>query len=250
MKISNAQPHEFEATVKHICTLCGFPAVPPDKLNVMIYFLKDNHGNNTLEELQSAFSAMAAGRLDEKMDNFKSLTGLSASRILEAYRRQNTKAKGTTNDPPEGRSWATDETREIIRNYNGRIIQFNDEVTRDERDMLMRFWINKHYKTYKENGRDDLLTTGTYDFLMEKGILRIENETLQKLSGDYNIDLMTWRDVKELGRRLKAKEDLQQNSSRSGFRAMMKKTDVKPLEFAEKRAAVAVYFDSLKEEPF
>lgn len=248
--MKNATYKDFEKTAGYICALCGFPAVSTDKMNTLVNFLRDNHGNDSLESLEAAFNSLAAGRLDEKMDSFKSLTGLSASRVLTAYMRERNKSKGTVNEAPDGKNWTTDDTRQIIFNYNGRTVLFNEDVTKEESEMLMRFWINKHFNTYKQNGRNDLLTVGTYDYLMNKGILRIENDRLQKYDGDGYTDLMHWNQVKDLALRLKYTEDGMLNSNKAGFRSMMKKPEGKPMEFAEKRAAVAVYFDSLKSEPF
>jgi len=72
MKIADVSHADFKKVIIYISSLCGYPSQTEDKLEIIYKFLKDQHGHNTIEELTDAYNQLAAGRLDEKMDSFKS----------------------------------------------------------------------------------------------------------------------------------------------------------------------------------
>lgn len=229
--------------IGYITSLCGYPTVSTDKMNVLLEFLRETHGHNTSEELSEAYKALAAGRLDEKMDNFKSITGMSASRVLQSYLRN--KKTETQTYAPEGRSFASDDTKELIFKYNGRQVMFNDEVTQDEHYMLMDHWIEKHLENYRLLKRPDLLTSTGFDYLEKKGILRVSGGMLQKKFMDSYMDLKAWTTIETMAVRMKFEEDSMITKNRSNLKKMLSPTIGMPLDEVKKKVALWVYFDSL-----
>jgi len=254
MKIVETNQTDLNNTYSYICSLCGYPALSQDKINILTSFLRNQHGYNTVDELTEAYNQLAAGRLDEKMDSFKSLTGLSASRVLSAFMRERGKGQDTgIQEPPEGKSWTSDDTRSIIRNYNGRVVLFNEDVTEDEYKMLMQFWINRHYHTWKERegklDRDAFLTIGTYRYLEKQGLIRIQDDQLQAWDGKAYVYLAPVKQVKEMAIRLQFSEDMQLNKDKS-IKDLRKKQTSMTVSDAEQKVAVGLYFASLQNEPF
>ncbi len=201
-------------------------------------FMQENHGRNTLDDLQNAFVALAAGRLDEKMDNIKSLTGLSASRVLQAYRRNISQHTPDEYDP--NRSRMTDENIELLKAFNGRLVIYNDEVTKEEHDYLMDYWINESMEQYKHHRRADLLTETAFDHLNRKGLLKIDD--------GVQVNLGTWQTtvtaatLKQLAIKIKTMEE---SMGSSGLRRMLSPSAGRPVESCYKRVAVASYFDTI-----
>lgn len=196
---------DFKRAFNQICSLCGYPAVKDDKIEVFINFLRYNHGTDTIDDLINAFNALAAGRLDEKMDSFKSLTGLSASRVLSAYKRLNTKSNPIEEDP---RSRMTDENMELIFNRTGRKVYFNDDLNQDEKDYLMEYWMKENEKLYLASGRANGITATSFDYLINKGEIRKENDMLQIRRNGQFIDLCYWSEIERGGKTLKKEEDV------------------------------------------
>lgn len=229
---------DFEKAAAYICSVCGYPAVTTDKLKVLMQFMQENHGRNTLDDLQNAFISLAAGRLDEKMDNIKSLTGLSASRVLQAYRRNISQHTPDEYDP--NRSRMTEENIELIKAFNGRPVFYNDEVTKEEHDYLMDYWINESKEQYKRHRRADLLTETAFNHLKNKGLLKIDD--------GVQVNLGTWQTtvtgatLKQLATQMKSMED---SMGSGGFRRMLSPSAGRPIESCYKRVAVASYFDTI-----
>lgn len=241
MTISQLPDADLIKTFKYICNLCGYPEVGHEKLPVLIDFLRLNHGHNTTDELTDAYRALASARLEEKVDNFKSLNGMAASRVLQAYMRSRKKDTSfQTND--KGR--LSDDNRELIHSYNGETVMFNHEVTPDMRKMLMRHWIQRQKENYMEIKRADLLTATSFDFLMEEGTVRISGEMFQVFTDNTYKDICPWEEIERLGKRLVATEEMQINKNRStGFRRMLSPSAGGSQKDGIKRMAVAVYFD-------
>lgn len=244
MNLSSMPRDEFERLVGYITNLCGYPAVTSDKMNVLIDFLRVNHGHNTSDELTDAYRALASARLEEKIDNFKSLTGMSASRVIQAYMR--TRKNKESNLPKNDSGYLTDDSREVIRGYNGRNVMYNHEVSDDERKVLMRHWIGKQQENYSELKRADLLTASSFVFLENEGTLRVKNGMLQKFQDNLYQDLCPWATVEDRGKRLVASESIMMSNAReTSFRRMMSPSAGGSVEDGIRRMAVAIYFDSL-----
>lgn len=255
MKLSEISTADLKLTADYICSLCGYPSLNEEKLNVLSGFLRDQHGHNTAKDLMEAYNQLASGRLDEKMDTFKSLTGLSASRVLCAHMREKAKAKGTISDEaPTGKSWASDDTREIIRNFNGRTVLFNEDVTRDERDALMKHWINRHYVAWAERAnkpdRDAFLTTGTYQFLEEKGLIRIKDDQMQAWQDKAYVTIASMDDIRQVAVALQYREDTQMNAGKTFRELAQKKVGTLTVDQATMKVIVGKYFLWLGSEPF
>lgn len=238
--LRNTSHEDFKKAFNQICSLCGYPAVKDDKTDTFINFLKYNHGSDTIDDLINAFNAMAAGRLDEKMDNFKSLTGLSASRVLSAYKRLNAKPNAIEEDT---RSRMTDENTELIFNRTGRKVYFNDDLTLDEKDYLMQYWMQENEKQYLATGRADHITTSSFDYLVNKGIIRKENNTLQIYQNGQFVDICYWSEIERGGKTLKKEEELiLSNVKVSPIRRAPGKSVNE--EDAIKRYAVMIYYSN------
>ena len=255
MRISEANQTALNSAYTYICNLCGYAALNQEKINVLTSFLRDQHGHNTAKDLMEAYNSLASGRLDEKMDTFKSLTGLSASRVLCAHMREKAKAKGTISDEaPAGKSWASDDTREIIRNFNGRTVLYYEEVTPEERDVLMKHWINRHYVAWDERAnepdRDAFLTTGTYQFLEEKGMIRIKDDQLQAWQDKAYVTIASMDDIRRVAVALQYREDTQMNAGKTFRELAQKKVGTLTVDQATMKVIVGKYFLWLGNEPF
>ena len=243
MKLNQIPDLDLQRTLKYICNLCGYPEVSSEKAPTVIKFLRDYHGHNTDAELISAFEAMAAGRLEEKVESFKSLTGLSASRVLQAYARQK-RSNQTLKEMPDGKSEASEDTIRLIQQFSNRTIRFNQEISESEHRMLMDHWIGIQRENFKSNQRVDMLTSTTFDYLEKNGSLRIKNDVLQMWDGKSYIDLMPWEQVQDLGLRQKAAEDKSLNNfNRREFRTIGAPCLGDSLEKVTKRVAVSIYFE-------
>lgn len=250
MKLSEISQEEFIKLTGNITTLCGYPSITQDKLNILTAFLHDIHGHNTVDELMSAYRSFAAGRLDEKLESMKSLTGMSASRVLQSYLR-NTK-KDTNSAIPEkdstgkDRSFVNDENKKLIFDYSGRWVTYRDELTEEEENYLMQYWVNQSKENYKKHKRPDLLTSVSYDFFIRNGTLRRSGDMFQCWTGKTYEDVCPWTRLEDGGKRLKFNEDQAiQKSKQGNFRQMMSHSAGGSLENAVKRFAVSVYFDTI-----
>jgi hypothetical protein len=242
MTISQIPRSEFEKTIGYITTLCGYPALTQDKMNVLIDFLRLNHGYNTADELTDAYRALASARLEEKVESFKSLSGLSASRVLQSYLRAKRK---DTAQPAAGDRKISEENRKIIKNYNGRDVIFQDDLTTDERNTLMRHWINESRLNYKQINRPDLITSTSFDFLSNEGTLRVHENMLQRWTGHDYVDLCSWSVVRERAGKLVYQEEMMFSKNSDHARRMMSPVAGTGIDNAIKRMAVAIYFDSI-----
>lgn len=242
MRLSQLPDNDFARTLKYVCNLCGFPEPNHEKQQVIISFLKANHGNNTDEDLIQAFTALASGRLDEKAESFKTLTGLSASRVLQSYARQ--RRVEAFNELPPGKTVANDETIKLIQQFSGRMIRFDQEITRDEHRMLMDHWISQQRENYRIHKRVDLLTSTSFDYLEKNGTLRVKGDYLQMFDGKTYINIVPWMNCQNQGNRLKAQEQLQLNTP-TEFRTMTSPSAGGSLSDAVKRVAMGYYFDYL-----
>jgi hypothetical protein len=235
MKLAHTPDADFLKVLNHICILCGYPALSPDKSSVVISFLRNTHATATTEDLSDAFNQLAAGRLDEKMDGFKSVTGLSCSRVLQAYLRQR---QATTTRSEQVSGVISEENREIILAYNGRAVYHNADLTGDERDYLNNYWIEKQRENYIRTRRMECISITAFDFLERTGRLRIENGQLQKLHGQTYVTIAQWETVEDMGMRYKQSED-----------AMMRDPDriclgtLRSVSEAVKKTAVSIYFE-------
>lgn len=242
MRISQMSDLDLMRTFKYISNLCGYPEVSQDKSQVLLKFIREEHGHNTDTDLISAFTALAAGRLEEKQDGLKSLTSLTASRVLQAYTRQK-KISSKVDDIPEDKSVASEETIRLIQQYSNRVIRFNQEVTKDERAMLMDHWIGKQRENYKLYRRVDLLTSTSFDYLEHNGTLRIKDDAFTMWDGKTYIEIARWSEIEELGINQKRREDITLNQKNVEFRRMMSPSAGGSLKDAVKRVAMSIYFE-------
>ena len=248
MKINNEPLGDLTKRIGYLCNLCGWAVPGHDKMQVVIDFLRQEYGYHDVDDLGNAFHAFAAGRLDEKLDqSLKAMAPPSIARIMQSYSR--IKMANTSSQPSkdEGRSYISDENKDLIYKNFGRTVLFTDEVLPAEREFLMRYWIGKQQEQFYTHQRADLLTPSSFDFLIEmKDMVLTGNQLRYKTVNGYVL-LCDWDEVEDKGTRLKVSEDLALEKSREdGFRKLMSPLAGGSLTDAIKRAAVAIYYDKIK----
>lgn len=246
MKIKDCSYNDFRVTVNYICSLCGFPMCQEDKAQIAFNFLRQNHGYNELDELQTSFEALAAGRLDEKMDSFKSFTGLSASRVLQSHGRIKKQAEGNVPQPDAGKSFLTDENRILIMDRFQRNVVFNEDLTDHEKDYLMNHWIEINRQDYYKHGRADLLASTSFDYLEKNGTIRNHNGEFQYFQNNLYNTICSWSEIQAGGLRMKNQEDMAASKNKN-WKALMGRQSDSNLDGCIKRYAVSVYFDQIIE---
>ena len=249
MKLKETSYADFEKTVSYICSLCGFPSVTGFKLNTLADFMRSEYGQSTLEDLQNAFVSLASGRLDEKLEGVKSLTGMTASRVLQSYMRNRKQEQPAKIEQKDGkdRSFVNDENRQLLFDKFGRWYTFADELGDAENNYLMEHWVEENRKAYKGIRKPYLLTASSFDYFERMGTLRVKDGMLQYFENKTYNDLMPWSQVEQGGVRLKYSEETMLAKSREGslIRNMGLRPAVVTLEDATKRYAVSVYFETI-----
>jgi hypothetical protein len=183
-QIINIPESDLVAMCARVSTVCGYAILSKDKQVSIFDYLRRYFPHTDTQTIETAFEWLALGRLQEKLDQHKSLTGLSISRVLDDYNRQflNKPEKGSKED--RDRSEASDETVRLIQEYSGRRVRYNDEVNDFERKYLLEFWAKEQEKAYRETGHAQILTAQTFDFLASNGSIREWNGEFQYKASD------------------------------------------------------------------
>lgn len=236
MKIKDITPSQFQKDANYICTLCGYPSVAPDKLEIMLTFLKDHHGWNDIEELVKAYEALAAGRLEEKMDSFKSMNGMHVSRVIQAYMRSK---KTNENGEKSEIGFLSDDCQDVLFNKTGRRVTMKADLSQSDKDLLMDYWIGENMKVYKDTRSLSTITATSYDYLIRKGILRENGGNIEySVNGGYH-HLVTMDACKRGG------EELSKSDKKGFTTKTIQKISWGSIGEPWKRYAVACYFEIL-----
>lgn len=245
MKLSEVGFSDFKKLAAYICTLCGYSNQSDDKIEITLSFLREIHGYSNVKDLQDAYIALAAGRLDEKHEMIKSFTGMTASRVLQSYLRTKKNSMEADAQVDADRSYVNDENKVLIFKRFNHSVMYRDELSKAEEDYLMECWLNECRKTYKEVKKVELLTVGSFDYYERNGILRVKDGMFQHFANNVYNDICPWSEIEDGGRMVKYNHEmaLQKANQDKGMVRMKLNPTMVNLSDSVKRFAVSVYFD-------
>lgn len=248
MKLNEININEYRGAVNYICALCGYPTVTDDKLRVSFDFLKEQHRHNSLDDLTQAFNMLASGRLDEKLDSIKSFTGLTVSRVLQSYARSR---KNPVESPGrkdgEDRSYVSDNDRAVILDKFNKTVLYSDELTDSDKDYLMSYWVDQNKNNYKNTKSISCCTSTAYDYLENKGIIRVHDGQLQHFTNNKYVNICPIEVIERAAHALKFNEDVAITKSKNGnsISAMRNPFVGVSLDACIKRISVSEYFQAV-----
>ena len=244
--IKQTGDQDLKAIFSQVADLCGYPKLTDEKYRSTADFVRRHFGQESTELILKAFDSLALGSLDEKMDNYKSLTGLAVSRVIDAYRRNHTNKNSKDNilvvDGKEVERWPLNpDARALIKEKTGRVLFYSDQVTDSDHDLLMDFYILEAQKQYQEGNRTTAIIPQMYDYLESSGRWKVWQGKLMKCYGVDETVICDIDDIEELAAQIIRNETITSNNSTFLRGAKIFKTNA---EDARKKAIIIKYLES------
>lgn len=176
-KIKNFNEGDYKNLYIYLVKLCemsGITKPTNEALKSIVIFLKENYGNFSQVEVETAFSMAFAFKLDlEDVNNYGSLSVIWISKILNAYKIKRDKAL-------------------VEYEVKKREIDFekSQEKSQEEIDSYMATATLSNFEKYKETKKFSDLGNSIFNFASRVKILILSDEEKQQLMVDANKRLL------------------------------------------------------------
>lgn len=245
--ISQVGDQELKSVFATVCDLCGYPRLTDDKYRTLADFTRAHFKLEPLESIINAFDMLAAGKLDDKLDGLKSLTAMALSRTMESYRRNCINKNVNENIIEVDGKWVdrwplNPECQEILKAKTGKFVYWNDQVSEEDRNILMQHYYEKARDEFNATGSIYAITDSMFDYLQRIGLASVRNGVLYRERGFGWEQIADAGEINEMTERIK-KETTLIKKSNSMFRGV--KVIESPQENIQKRAMTVLYIQNL-----